>query len=51
MGVIVNKDVYGLEQGICFSLPCICKGLGEFKIVDDIELSEYQRQRIKEGCQ
>lgn len=28
MGVIVNKDVYGLEQGICFSLPCICTGLG-----------------------
>ena len=25
--------------------------MGEFKIVDDIELNEYQRQRIKEGCQ
>lgn len=36
MGVIVNKKVYGLEEGICFSLPCICSGLGEFKIIDDI---------------
>ncbi len=51
MGVIVNKDVYGLEQGICFSLPCICSGSGEFKIIDNIELNEYQRMRIQEGCQ
>jgi malate dehydrogenase (NADP+) len=51
MGVIVNKDVYGLELGICFSLPCICSGLGEFKIIDNIELNEYQKVRIQEGCQ
>lgn len=47
MGVIVHKDVYGLDQGICFSLPCICTGLGEFKIIDNIELNEYQKTRIK----
>lgn len=28
MAVIVNKDMYGLIKGTCFSLPCICTGLG-----------------------
>jgi len=36
MAVIVNRDVYGLTKGTCFSLPCVCSGLGEFRIIDDI---------------
>ena len=51
MGVVVNKDMYGLEKGICFSLPCICGGKGEFKVIDNIELNEYQKMRIRQGCE
>ena len=47
MAVIVNKDVYGLARGACFSLPCICSGLGDFKIIDNIQLNEYQKLRIE----
>lgn len=28
MGVIVKEDVYGLTKGTCFSLPCLCSGMG-----------------------
>lgn len=48
MSVIVNKQIYGLTEGICYSLPCICNGSGEFKIIENIELTEYQTKRIDE---
>ncbi len=46
MGVIVKKSIYGLNEGMCFSLPCFCNGSGEFEIIENVELNEYQKKRI-----
>ncbi len=35
MGVILKSVKYGIPAGLCFSLPTICTGVGEYKIVDD----------------
>ena len=49
MGIVVDKSVYGIEEGICFSLPTMCTGNGEYKILNDLSLNEFQRMRVKEG--
>jgi malate/lactate dehydrogenase len=51
MGVILEKAVYGLQPGICMSLPVICEGDYQVRIVEDLELSAYQREKIKEAEQ
>jgi len=36
MGVILPKEVYGLPEGICFSVPVICQGNGNYKILETL---------------
>ena len=39
MGVILPKDLYGISQGLCYSMPCLCEGNGNYKIVEDLNLN------------
>lgn len=40
MGVIVPQNMYNVPSGLCFSMPTYCLGGGEFKVIEDIKLSE-----------
>ena len=51
-GTIVSMSVYsdgsyGIEEGLFYSFPCTCAG-GDWSIVQDIELSEFSRQKMNE---
>lgn len=49
MGVVMGENLYGIPAGLCFSLPTVCVGNGEYKVIGDMELNEYQRRRIDES--
>ncbi|PID58444.1 MAG: malate dehydrogenase [Gammaproteobacteria bacterium] len=36
---------YGIEAGIIYSYPCICKN-GDFEIVQGLEISDFSRQKM-----
>eukprot|EP00350_Pseudokeronopsis_sp_OXSARD2_P008017 CAMPEP_0170545262 /NCGR_PEP_ID=MMETSP0211-20121228/3715_1 /TAXON_ID=311385 /ORGANISM="Pseudokeronopsis sp., Strain OXSARD2" /LENGTH=286 /DNA_ID=CAMNT_0010849117 /DNA_START=213 /DNA_END=1073 /DNA_ORIENTATION=- len=46
MGVISNGNQYGIEGGLIFSFPCICKN-GEWTIVNGLKQSEFGLKKIK----
>lgn len=50
-GVIVQKSQYGVEEGICFSMPLVCHGNGEYAVLDDLTIKENQKNRIKDCVQ
>ena len=43
---IPSDGSYGVEEGIMFSYPVICKN-GEYEIVQDLEIDEFSRGRMK----
>ena len=49
MGVIIPPNIYNIPAGICFSLPVICSGGGEYTVIEDIKLSEAQFKKIGEN--
>ena len=49
MGVILPKPMYGLPEGICFSVPTKCLGEGNFSIIEDLVLNPEQRARLEES--
>ena len=36
MGVYTSNGVYGLPDGLMFSLPCTCEGDGEWRVVSNL---------------
>jgi malate dehydrogenase len=36
---------YGIEPGIIYSFPCVCKN-GDYRIVQDLEIDEFSRGRM-----
>ena len=36
---------YGIEPGIIYSYPCVCKG-GDFEIVQGLEIDDFSRERM-----
>lgn len=34
MGVILPKSIYGIPEGLCFSVPVKCYGDGYYEIVE-----------------
>jgi malate dehydrogenase len=44
MGIPADGS-YGIEPGIIYSYPCICKD-GEYEIVQGLEISEFSRARM-----
>ena len=46
MGIPADGS-YGVEEGIMFSYPVICKN-GQYEIVQDLEIDEFSRERMKQ---
>ncbi len=46
MGIPADGS-YGVEEGIMFSYPVICKN-GKYEIVQDLEIDEFSRDRMKQ---
>ena len=42
---IISDGSYGIEKGLVYSFPVTCKD-SEFKIVQDLEISEFSRERM-----
>jgi len=46
MGIYTKGNPYGIDEDLIFSFPITTEN-GEWKIIPDIELSEFSRERIK----
>ena len=42
---VPSDGSYGIEKGLFFSYPCVCAD-GEYRIVQDLSVNEFSRQRI-----
>ncbi len=42
---VPSDGSYGVEPGIIFSYPCVCKD-GEYEIVQGLELSDFDREKM-----
>jgi malate dehydrogenase len=42
-GVYSDGSLYGIPQGVIYSVPCICKGNGEVEIVKDLPIDAFSR--------
>jgi len=45
MGVINEKEVYGVPAGICYSFPCNIVN-GEWRIVEGLEINKFSREKM-----
>ena len=46
MGVIPDESHYGIDTNLCFSYPCEISTSGEWKIVEGLELNEFQKEKL-----
>ncbi|KAL0233794.1 hypothetical protein PCE1_002300 [Barthelona sp. PCE] len=51
MGIITDGLLYGLPAGIAFSLPVVCLGNGEIKVVDNLKLPDWIRAKLNLSAQ
>lgn len=49
--ILTNGEWYNLPKNLVFSLPLRSKGLGEYEVVDNIQLSEFAQKKISESSQ
>jgi malate dehydrogenase len=42
---VPSDGSYGVEPGVVYSYPCICRG-GDYEIVQDLPLDDFSRQRM-----
>lgn len=42
---IVSDGSYGIEEGLVYSYPCVCKG-GEFEVVQGLYINEFSRGKM-----
>ena len=49
MGVYSDGS-YGIDEGLIYSFPVRCAG-GDWRIVKDIEINSFSRQRMDETAQ
>lgn len=47
MGVINEKGAYGIDVDLCYSMPCNIGPDGEWTIVEDLQLNEFQTEKLK----
>eukprot|EP01083_Nonionella_stella_P046420 124318_1 len=47
MGVWSDKNPFGIEEGLFYGMPCVCKN-GEYQIVLDWKLNDETRERMKQ---
>ena len=46
MAVILEEPTYGVDPGICFSVPVNIVN-GEWKIVEGLQLSDFSKEKLK----
>ena len=46
--VVSDGKLYGIPEGLCFSVPVTCKNF-EAQVVSDIELDEFSKQKIEQS--
>jgi malate/lactate dehydrogenase len=49
MGVIVPSTMYSVSAGLCFSMPTVCTGGGQYYVIENIKLNEEQVKRFAEN--
>ena len=42
---VPSDGSYGIEPGIVYSVPCVCKN-GEYRIVQDLHVDGFSRSRM-----
>jgi malate dehydrogenase len=42
---VPSDGSYGIEPGVVYSYPCICRG-GDYEIVQDLPLDDFSRQKM-----
>ena len=50
MGVISEKEHYGIAPGICYSFPCNVVN-GEWKVVEGLSINDFSRKKMDENKQ
>lgn len=52
MGVF-TKDAthYGVPEGLIFSFPIRCTGGWKYEIIDNFDLSEYQKEKLQKNIE
>jgi malate dehydrogenase len=48
MGVISDREHYGIAPGICYSFPCNVVN-GEWQIVDGLDINQFSRAKMQEN--
>jgi len=49
MGVIADKEHYGIAPGTCYSFPCNVVN-GEWHIVDGLEINKFSREKMDKNA-
>lgn len=49
MGVISDKEHYGIAPGICYSFPCNIVN-GEWRIVEGLEINKFSREKMDKNA-
>lgn len=48
MAVYTNgADGYGIDKGLIYSFPCVCRGGGSFDIVKNLPIDDLSREKMK----
>ena len=42
---VPSDGSYGIEPGIIYSVPCVCKN-GDYRVVQDLEIDDFSRSRM-----
>lgn len=48
MGVIPDKNYYGIDQDLCYSYPCECYN-GEWRIVEGLNINDFSKEKMKKN--
>lgn len=49
MAVCTDGNPYGIEEGLIYSMPLRSKGDGSYEIVEDFEINDWLRARLKKS--
>ncbi|MFA6119119.1 MAG: malate dehydrogenase [Parachlamydiales bacterium] len=47
LAVYSHKNKYGIDKDLIFSFPCVSDGKGNYKIVENMQIDEYIKEKIK----
>lgn len=42
-----GSDGYGIDKGLIYSFPCVCRGGGKFEIVKGLPIDDFSREKLK----